>query len=161
MKKESEQTGQRKRPVKRKTKQLTEQERTKRSKALFLKNLLSCHGIIKDAAAKTKISRTTVKTWKDTDPDFKKACEDVDEDVLDFVEGTVLKGIKRESRPRFKGKPESSMWYLDRKGRARGYGKSVEVSGGVNVGLRGKTLEELEEMEKNLDRLDQNAKEGQ
>ena len=73
-----------------------------------------CLGIVTQACKKVGISRTTYYEYYNTDPDFKKAIDDIDNVALDFAESSLHEQIKDKI-------PTSTIFYLKTKGRKRGY----------------------------------------
>lgn len=67
------------------------------------------------------ISRQTFYKWRQNDPEFDAAVNDINERALDFVESQMFKGIKE-------GNAKLIMFYLMNKGRARGYAQKADES---------------------------------
>jgi hypothetical protein len=80
----------------------------------FLKSLQEAKGIISYACEKVGISRQTYYRWISDDNDFREACEDITEMVIDLVEGKLLTNIND-------GDVTSIIFYLKTKGKKRGY----------------------------------------
>lgn len=97
-------------------------EKTARNKARFLKAYEASLGNITAASNAIGIARTTYYLWRDTDPEFVKACEDAIELQKDFVESQLMKLIRD-------GDSGSVRFYLQTKGRDRGYGDKMELTG--------------------------------
>ena len=74
----------------------------------FIENFKICRGIIGDACKMTGIDRATLFNWCRDYPDFKKRCEDVEKDQVDFVESAFLKNIE-------KGNVVAQIFYLKNK----------------------------------------------
>lgn len=83
------------------------------------------------------ITRTTHYEWMKTDPDYKKAIEDVVEGQKDFVEAALFRNIKD-------GREASTIFYLKTKARDRGY---IEVNANLNRDVSDNDLENMEESE--------------
>ena len=96
-------------------------------KQAMLEALEKSLGIVTTAAKATGINRRTHYEWLRTDPDYKKACEELAEVPLDFAESALHKQIKN-------GNAASTIFFLKTRGRARGY-----VEHGVEVKTDGKT----------------------
>lgn len=88
-------------------------------KALFLEKLSEGKGIIQYAVDNTGICRQTYYNWLEDDPDFKKAVEDINENVLDLVESKLLTAINDENLT-------AIIFYLKTKGKKRGYVEQVD-----------------------------------
>ncbi len=85
-------------------------------KELFLQSLFKSLGRQLSARQKTGVSRDELERWKRDDPDFARRVEQIDEDALDYVEGKLFEGIRS-------GDARLIRFYLETKGRVRGYGK--------------------------------------
>lgn len=86
----------------------------------------SCHGIVSDACKTVKVSRVTYYDYYKKDPEFKKAIDEIENTVLDFVEGKLFKLID-------KGDVASTLFYLKTKGKGRGYIEKSEIDHNVNI----------------------------
>ena len=97
--------------------------RTKHYKAQdFIDAIPGSGGIISTISRKLGCSWDTVKRAIDDYPTVKAAYDNESEKVLDMAESVLLKNIEG-------GDSADAKWYLSRKGKRRGYGDSVEVSG--------------------------------
>lgn len=94
-------------------------ENTKIKKAMFLKKIADALGNISLACIGANIHRRTYYYWIETDEEFKKDVEIVNEKNIDFAESQLLKNIKS-------GKEQSLLFYLRTKGRSRGYAERQE-----------------------------------
>tara|TARA_R110002126_G_scaffold93089_4_gene220747 strand:+ start:2227 stop:2610 length:384 start_codon:yes stop_codon:yes gene_type:complete len=83
-------------------------------KSNFLKALTEAKGIISYASDRANISRQTYYRWIAEDKDFREACEDITEMVIDLVESKLLTNINE-------GDVTSIIFYLKTKGKKRGY----------------------------------------
>lgn len=90
-----------------------------KSKKAFLKNLSIGKGIISYACSLTGITRATYYNWINKDSNFKKKCEDIQEEILDIVESKLLNKINEEDLT-------AIIFYLKTKGKKRGYVEKVE-----------------------------------
>jgi hypothetical protein len=97
-----------------------ETNKTNTNKKRFLDALENHLGIVKDACIATGLSRTQFYKWKNDDPDFAAAVEEVEESVLDFVESKLLHNIR-------KGKEVSILFFLKTRGKKRGYSEKPEA----------------------------------
>ena len=100
----------------------TKAAQTKKKKADFIAAYEASLGSVTMAAKKVGIDRTTYYNWCNTDHDFKAACEEAIEMQKDFAESQLLKLIRD-------GDASSIKFYLQTKGRDRGYGDKIEVTG--------------------------------
>lgn len=114
-------------------------EQTEQNKKIFLEALEQCKGIITDACKSTKIGRTTVYLWRDSDPDFKKALEEINETVIDFVESKLFQKIEgvymQDSENEVYKTPPSDtaiIFYLKTKAKKRGYVEKTEQEITIN-----------------------------
>jgi hypothetical protein len=78
-------------------------------------------GIVTPACKEVGISRNQFYNYYNTDPDFKKAVDDINEITLDFAENQLLKKIKE-------GSERSILFYMKYRGRKRGYSESVDIT---------------------------------
>ena len=79
-------------------------------------------GIVSAIARKVGCDWNTAKKYIDTMPTVRAAYDAECEAMLDLAESTVLKNIKD-------GDTQDAKWYLTKKGKRRGYGDSMEVTG--------------------------------
>jgi len=85
-----------------------DQERTKVMKRLFVEHYGKYNGIVRIACEKIGIDRKTYYKWKDSDPEFVKACEvAIEHEIENAVE--VLKELVH-----LKKDPASVRFYLER-----------------------------------------------
>lgn len=83
-------------------------------KVKFIEELTKAFGIISVACQYAGVGRSTYYHWRDTDPDFRKAVEDVMEIQGDFVESKLLENIKDNDT-------QSILFYCKTKLKKRGY----------------------------------------
>ena len=69
-------------------------EQTVRDKKALIDSLEKALGVVSTACKLVKTSRETFYKWKNTDPDFKEAVEDIQDIALDFVESQLFKNIQ-------------------------------------------------------------------
>lgn len=98
---------------------------TLRRKKRFLAELVECLGIVSDACKAIGISRQQFYEWKEKDPEFAKAVVDVNEEVIDYVEGRLLSSIKGTGP----GAVTAQIFYLKCRAKIRGYVERVELGG--------------------------------
>jgi hypothetical protein len=77
-------------------------------------------GIVSAACKEVGISRTMFYEYCKTDPEFKRAVDDIYEIQTDFVENQLLKNIKN-------GDNAAIIFYLKYKGKKRGYVYSQDI----------------------------------
>jgi hypothetical protein len=107
--------------------------KTGKRKELFLENLSKGFNIT-DACLTAGINRRTYYLWVSKDPSFVKACEDIQESLLDHVESKVLSAINKDNLDMIK-------WYLDHKGKSRGYGQTEQaITGSIEVSIVKKVI---------------------
>lgn len=76
-------------------------------------------GVLGSIALRLGVSRQTMATVRDENEWLKEAFLDAVEQALDSAEKTVLDAIKTT--------PKDAQWYLERKGKDRGYGRELKV----------------------------------
>ena len=89
---------------------------------VFLEAIPGTGGIVSAIACKVGCDWNTAKKYIDQCPTVKAAYDAECEAMLDLAESTVLKNIKD-------GDTQDAKWYLTKKGKRRGYGDAVEVTG--------------------------------
>lgn len=97
-------------------------DRYNKIKKEFPKVLKECLGIVSNACERLKVSRTWYYEMYKTDPEFKAACDDVTEVVIDFVEDSLYKQIRE-------GNTTACIFYLKTKAKHRGYVERIETTG--------------------------------
>lgn len=102
--------------------QITKEAKTAKAKETFLKAYEANLGNVSDAARKAGIERTTYYKWIEADKEFKDKCDSVIETQKDFAESMLMRLIRD-------GDSSAVRFYLSTKGRDRGYGDRVEVTG--------------------------------
>ena len=95
-------------------------------KKMLIDAMEQCHGIVSDACRSVKVSRVTYYEYYNNDEDFKKAINEIENSVLDYVEGKLFKLID-------KGDVASTIFYMKTKGKNRGYTEKSEIDHNVNV----------------------------
>lgn len=91
----------------------TKAEKAK-AKEQFVEAFRKAGGILKDACEKTGIPRRTIFDWRQKDPEFDAACSEAQEIMLDEAETRLIAAVRR-------GNFKAIKFYLEHKGRARGY----------------------------------------
>jgi hypothetical protein len=90
-------------------------------KKQLLEALEKSLGIVTPACKEVGISRNQFYIYYNTDPDFKKSVDDINEITLDFAENQLLKKIKE-------GSERSILFYMKYRGRKRGYSESMDIT---------------------------------
>lgn len=91
-----------------------EQERTTINKKALIEAMQKSLGVVTQACKIAGVDRGTYYNYYDSDPAFKKACDDCSEIALDFAESKLYKQIED-------GVPVSTIFFLKTKGKNRGY----------------------------------------
>lgn len=99
-----------------------ELQSTKVAKLRFLEALVKSFGVISQAAILANVNRSTVYKWMETDKKFKAKVLDVEDIAIDFAETKMFEGINNGDALLIK-------FYLERKGKKRGYVRSTELTG--------------------------------
>jgi hypothetical protein len=111
-------------------------------KKKLLEALEKSLGIVTPACKEVGISRNQFYIYYNTDPDFKKSVDDINEVTLDFAENQLLKKIKE-------GSERSILFYMKYRGRKRGYSESMDITSD------GKSITEIKLIHiKNKDNID-------
>tara|TARA_R100000149_G_C5864945_1_gene129897 strand:+ start:72 stop:407 length:336 start_codon:yes stop_codon:yes gene_type:complete len=95
-------------------------------KKTLLEALEKSLGVVSTACKTAGISRRTYYNWINTDSNFKKSVEDINEMALDFAESKLYELIKDSN-------VAATLFYLKTKGKARGYIERSEVAVDGNV----------------------------
>ena len=90
-------------------------------KKKLLEALEKSLGIVTPACKEVGISRNQFYIYYNTDLDFKKSVDDINEITLDFAENQLLKKIKE-------GSERSILFYMKYRGRKRGYSDSMDIT---------------------------------
>lgn len=85
-----------------------------------------CNGIITDACKSVGVSRVTYYDYYNKDKEFKKAIDEIEGVVIDYVEGKLFKLID-------KGDVAATLFYLKTKGKNRGYTEKSEIDHNINI----------------------------
>lgn len=91
----------------------------KKQKSLFLRALKANMGIISAACQTIGLNRRTYYAWYEDDEKFRQSVEEVQEEIIDYVESQLLKQIKD-------GSAAQTIFFLKTKGKKRGYVESQE-----------------------------------
>lgn len=109
--------------------------RTAARKAKFLKMYQKKRALISHAATAAGIDRGTFYDWKKADPVFKKACEEIEEGVGDWVEEKIHDRMEKNDTTML-------IYYSKTKLKSRGYIERVEqvnFDGSVKVTVPGES----------------------
>lgn len=88
----------------------------------FITAIPGTGGIVSAIARKVGCEWNTAKKYIDNYPTVRAAYDAECEAMLDLAESTVLKNIKD-------GDTQDAKWYLTKKGKRRGYGDAVALTG--------------------------------
>lgn len=118
------------------------QPRTTLKKREFIEAMKLNAGLITQSCEVVGLSRSTVYDWRDKDPVFEEALQEIQEANIDFVEGKMfelINGVTQESEALkdhngepivYQKAPDGKMiqFYLDRKARHRGYTEKKDIN---------------------------------
>lgn len=90
------------------------------SKTHFLKVLKSSMGVVSLACKNSGISRATYYQWMNSDPDFRRKVDMINEHAIDFVESKMFEAINNGDR-------QLIQFFLSTRGKKRGYTTKIEV----------------------------------
>lgn len=102
----------------------------------FLKAYIAAGYNVSEACKKSGINRHSVINWKRDDPEFASKMWEIEESIADFVETQMLKQIRHNN-------PAMIMWFLETKGKNRGYTRRFEMENNVKIEL---TTEQIDAM---------------
>ena len=88
----------------------------------MLKALENRLGIVTRAANDARIARSTHYEWMESDPEYKKAVDALEDVTLDFAEDCLFQQMRD-------GTPASTIFYLKYRARKRGYVERKEITG--------------------------------
>lgn len=88
----------------------------------FIDAIPGTGGIISAIARKVGCDWKTADSWVNGFPTVRRAYDAECEAMLDLAESVLLKNIKE-------GDTSDAKWYLTKKGKRRGYGDSMELTG--------------------------------
>lgn len=90
-------------------------KRRKCTRKRVIKAIQGSGGIISTIAGRCEVEWHTIQRYIDTDEIIRQAYENECDKILDMAESVVLGAIKEKD-------VRTTMWYLENKGRNRGYG---------------------------------------
>ncbi len=94
---------------------------------VFIDAISGTGGIVSAIARKVGCDWNTAKKYIDTYPTVRAAYDAECEAMLDLAESAVLRNIKLAAQG--EGDTADAKWYLTKRGKRRGYGDAVEVTG--------------------------------
>jgi len=94
----------------------------------FLKAYIAAGYNVSEACKKSGINRHSILNWKRDDPEFANKMWEIEESIADFVETQMLKQIRNNN-------PAMIMWFLETKGKNRGYTRKFEVENNLKIEL--------------------------
>ncbi len=101
---------------------MSQQNRIDSLKKEFPIVLRNCLGIVSTACDRLKVSRSWYYEMRKSDLEFRQTCDDVNEVVVDYVEGKLLELIEDKN-------PAAIIFYAKTKGKHRGYVERIETTG--------------------------------
>jgi hypothetical protein len=123
-------------------------------KKKFLDIFEQSHGIILTACKSVSMSRQTYYNWLNSDEEFKLACEEIQEDAIDFVESKLFEKVNGVTTQSYNTKGESVIYeqppsdtaiifFLKTRGKKRGYVErsEIDVRGGLGLAEENTTFE--------------------
>lgn len=116
----------------------TQSAKMAHNKAALLKALRTSRGIVTSACDAVGLTRKTYYDYYNSDPEFKREADDVQETAIDFVEGQLFDQIQ-------KGIPASTLFYLKTKAKHRGYIERTEVSHTGSIPVAAKLSDEAKD----------------
>lgn len=97
-----------------------ERQSTAMRKKAMIEAMIKSLGIVSDACKIANVPRRTFYMWINADPDFKRACDECNEIVLDFAESQLYKQIKD-------GSTTATIFFLKTRGKERGYVERQQI----------------------------------
>lgn len=111
-------------------------------KSNMLRALEDTLGIVSSASQKANIHRSTHYEWYNTDPEYRKAVDEIHNVCLDFAETKLLDNIRQN-------KETSIIFYLKTRGKNRGYVERQEFDMGGDNHFRVEIIDHLDEEDTN------------
>lgn len=109
-------------------------------KAVYLEALKTCYGNLTLAAKATKIHKSTVFRWKNTDPVFAKRIEDMKWEIIEYAETKLIEQAT-------KGKPNMLALIFLLKNNHPQYADKLKLSGQVDSNVNITGYEDLSDAE--------------
>lgn len=110
-------------------------DRTEQHKKAMLEALEKSLGVVTSACKSVGVGRTTHYLWMDSDPEYRRAVNDIENIAIDFAESQLHQQIKG-------GNTTSTIFYLKTKGKKRGYVERQEIQ---HEGLKSFEVEEVDD----------------
>ena len=123
------------------------QPRTVIKKQQMIKVLKKTLGVLGPACDTVDITRQTHWRWMNEDESYRKKVEELEDVRLDFAESALFKNMKD-------GKEKSILYYLDTKGKSRGYVHGPQVHAHIN-GLEAMDDDEIKQQIKRAGYVEQ------
>ena len=98
---------------------MSKENKTEHNKKKLVESMERALGVVTTACKLAGLGRTTFYEYYNTDKEFKRACDDIENVALDFAESQLHKQIKG-------GNPTSTIFFLKTKGKKRGYFEKVK-----------------------------------
>lgn len=96
---------------------------SEKNKENLLKALEKHLGIVTTACKEVGLSRNVFYVYYNTDEEFRKEVDAINDFTLDFAESQLLKKVKE-------GSERSILFYMKYKGKKRGYNDSLDITSG-------------------------------
>jgi hypothetical protein len=97
-------------------------------KRAMIKALEKSLGVVTSACKDAKIDRVTHYRWLQSDEEYKRKVDDIENVAIDFAESRLFGNIKN-------GDVASTIFFLKTKGKQRGYTEKQEID--MNANLKG------------------------
>ena len=95
----------------------------RREKKTFLAALTSSLGVVTDASKECEIAGSNHYLWYNEDEQYRNDVDEIANVALDFVESALFDNVKKK-------KERSIIFYMERKGRIRGFHNTLDVTTG-------------------------------
>jgi hypothetical protein len=102
--------------------------KTLQTKKLLIEAMEQSLGVVTQACKTVGVSRVTYYDYYNSDPEFKKAIDELQNVALDFAESQLHKQIKQ-------GSTSATIFYLKTKGKNRGYIERQEIQHDTDTGF--------------------------
>ena len=93
-------------------------------KKLMIEALQKQLGVVSAAVDDVGIARRTHYNWLESDPNYKKAVDEIPDLVIDFAENALFKLIQENNAP-------ATMFFLKTKGKNRGYQENKQIDANI------------------------------
>ena len=109
-----------------------------RTKKKIIEAMEKSLGVVTTACRMAGVSRSLYYKYYNSDPEFRKKCQEMEDVALDFSESALYQGIAD-------GNMTGIIWHLKTKGKHRGWVERIETVQKVEDDLDELTDEELKE----------------